>query len=273
MDKDTILNAIYQQALKRFYEAMQTVTIDQDEKISNYIKMEFNNITELLKLCHRGDIDINSIMLLNDISFSDFLQDKHIIEAVSSNCTTLNNNNLFVTKKNKYIDDYFTFFRIVETDGQYKTIRYNKGKIIEEDIDQSELDSFVSLQKALNDSEYVGLSARQWTYGVTILYSGKLYASNSYFTLYIGEKGTLEFYVTDEPYSTNGFFQHIYRTEKRNPYIKTQFNERRVNSDDDNADKKFILNAIEEQIEKQYGKSDNVFKQYTKSRNTKKFHN
>lgn len=269
MDKNTILNTIYQQTLKKFYEAMQTVIIGQDEKNSNYIKMEFDNITELLKQCHEGTIDTNSILLLNDISFSDFLKDKYIFEAVSSNCTTLNNNNLFISKTSKYIDDYVTFFRIVEKDGHYKTIRYCKGKIIEEDIDANELSSFVSLQKALNDSEYVGFSAQQWTYGVTILYSGKLYTSNSYFTLYIGEKGTLEFYVTDKPYSTNGFFQQIYRTEKSNPYITVQSNEKRINSGDEIADKMFILNAINEQIEKEYGKSDNITKQYIKSKNPK----
>ena len=269
MDKKKVLNDIYQQALKKFYEAMQTINIGEDDKISNYIKMEFNNITKLLKQCYEGTIDINSIMLLNSISFSDFLKDKYIIETVSGNFTTLKNNNLFISKQRKYIDDYSTFFRIIERDGHYKTIRYCNEKTIEEDIDIDELDSFVSLQKVLNDSEYIGFYAQQWTYGVIILYSGKIQESDGYFTLYKGEKGTLKFYVTDKPYSTNGFFQQIYRTEKCSPYITTESSERCINGVDEIEDKEFIINAIEEQIQKQYGKSDNITKQYIKKLNSK----
>ena len=205
-------------------------------------------------------------MLLKKISFNNFLKDKNIIEAVSSNMMLLNSNNLFIRKTIKEFDDYSTLFRIVENNGSYKVQRYCEDQITGECIDINELDEFVSLHKVLNDSEYVGFSARQWTYDVTVLYSGKIFNSDSYFTLYIGENDTLEFYVTNEPYFANGFFQNISNIQKSKPYIIVNSNIKYLKSDDNCSDKTFIIDIIEEQIKEKYNQKDESVKSYSKGK-------
>ena len=253
MEKSTIISIIYQNVLKKFYHSMENINIEQSENNMDYIKNQFSEIIELLRKCQNGLISIEAIELLNDISFNDFLKDKYIIEAVSSNKIELNNSNIFVMKEPKTLDDYCSYFRIIEKDGRYITIKYHEGKVIKKLIPLTELNSFISLDKVLNDCEYIGYSAHQWIYNVIILYSGKIYESEKYFTLYKDKDDFLQVYVTDNSYSTNGFFQEIYRTEKSKPYIKSENGERRIDNTDGLKDRKFILNVIEEQLVKQYG--------------------
>lgn len=251
METNVIINDIYQNVLKKFYEAMQNIKIESAETSIDYIKNQLNYIIELLKKCQSGIISIDSIKLLSNITFNDFLTDKGIIEAVSSNYMIINESNIFIRKTSKFLDDDCSYFRIVKKDEQYIAIKYCKCSTTEEIISLDELSSFVSLAKVLNDSEYIGFSARQWINEVTILYSGQIYESENYFTLY-RRGNSLELRVTHRPYSNNGCFQQIYRTERRNPYIKSEFDERCINNIDGIADRIFILKVIEEQLDKQY---------------------
>ncbi len=75
--------------------------------------------------------------------------------------------------------------------------------------------------------------------------------SERFFTLYYKyNDASLQLYVTDKSYSDNGFFQKIYRTEKNKPYIKSEYEERRIDNADGTEDRAFILNVIENQLAK-----------------------
>ena len=251
MEKNIILNCIYQNILKKFSESMQNIDITQSENNIDYIKNQFNEIIELLRTCQSGTINIEAIELLNGISFNDFLKDKYIIEAVSSNQVEINDSNIFIMKTQKFLDDYHSYFRIIERDGKYIAIVYYDGKVKERVISINELNSFTTLSKALHDSEYVGYSAKIWIDSVVVLYSGKIYQSERFFTLYYKyNDASLQLYVTDKSYSDNGFFQEIYRTEKNKPYIKSEYEERRIDNADGTEDRAFILNVIENQLAK-----------------------
>lgn len=259
MEKNVNINDIYQIVLRNYYNAMQEINIESAEEIKDiidYIKNQFNEIIELLRKCQNGIISIESIKLLCDVSFKDYLKDKYIIEAVSSNHTAIDDNNIFIMKTPKFIDDDCSFFRIEEEDGHFIAIRYYEDKVTKRDISPTELKSFVSLNKVLNDSDYIGYSANIWIDEVAILYSGQIYSSEKYFTLYKAEGNVLKLYVTDKTYSANGFFQNIYYTKKWNPYIKSSAGERCINDNDGIADRAFILKVIEEQLNKQYNKPE-----------------
>ncbi len=252
MEKSMITNYIYKNTLKKFYDSTPNIDIAQSENNIDYIKNQFNKITELLEKCQNGLISIEAIELLNGISFNDFLKDKYIIEAVSSNQVEINDSNIFVVKTPKTLNDYHSYFRIIEIDGHYVTIQYHKGKVIKKLIHLTELNSFISLNKVLNDSEYVGYSAQQWIHNVTILYSGIICESENYFTLYKDKDGSLQVYVTDKPYFDSSFFQEIYRTGKNKPYIKSECEERLIDNTNGKEDRAFILRVIEEQLMNQY---------------------
>lgn len=258
METNVVINDIYQNVLGKFYDAMQKINIESAEDNINYIMSQLNAIIGLLKECQSGAISIDSIKLLNDVSFNDFLTDKHIIEAVSSNHTVINDSNIFIRKTSQHLEDWRSFFRIIEKDGHYIAIKYwednilpSRDNITEEIISSlNELNSFVSLDKVLNDCEYIGYSAETMLGSVTILYSGQIYVSDNYFTLY-RRHNRLELHVTDRPYSARESFLKIYY-EKYNIYIESDSDERCLNDIDGSADRMFVLKVIGEQLDKQY---------------------
>ncbi len=252
METNEIINDIYQNTLNKFYEAMKNINIEPTENSIDYIKNQLNDILDLLKKCLNGVIKVDSIKLLSDIYFKDFLRDKRIIEVVNCNQVSINNCNVYVKKTSNFLEDDYSFYRIIEKNGQYIAIKYYKDNVIKENISLNDLSSFVSLAKVLNDSKYIGYSAHQWLNGITILYSGKIHSSEKYFTLYRKADNSIESCVTFRPYATNGYFEQIYYTEKCNLHVKSKFDERCINNDDGQADRAFIIKVVEEQLNKQY---------------------
>lgn len=240
------INNIYHNITKKFYEVLQTLDFNKDELVINYIREKYGEVIALLN----GGKDMNVLRLLNEISFIDHLKDKSIFETVQNNRTMVFVDNLFVKVGNLLFKDDEAVYEITEENNNYIAKRYLNGEIAKENISICDLDNFVSLKKALDDSEYIGYIAKQWTDWVSLLYSGKV-SNDMFFTLY-KINGILKFYISDVPYDLYGGFQDI-RKERHNVYIETGQKNRKLNCDNnDTGDKAFIYDAIVEQIHKQY---------------------
>lgn len=254
MEKKEIINVIYQNTLKKVYTAMQHIDILENVNNANYIQTQFTDIVKLLKNFNEDVISASCVKLLNNVTFSDFLLDKNIIEAVSSNSTIVNNSNIFI-KKNKE-NDNSSYYKIIEKDGQYIAKKYCNGDIIEDYISLDEISSFISLGNILNNLEFVGCSAYQWLYKVTILYSGKIPSSDDFFTLYMMKNNSFNFCITDKPYTSNGVFQQIYKLGKNSIKVKYKNDEKCINDRDGIIERELIVKLIEENFKEQNSLSE-----------------
>ena len=128
MDKNTQLKInyqskmMYEEILKRFYEAMRNIDILEDEELFNYLKLEFDKIIDLIKQFKEGLIYTQVIKLLYNITFKDLVKDKYILEAVSCNKTDLSSD-LFISTTIKESTDNERLFRIKDDNGTLKIVR------------------------------------------------------------------------------------------------------------------------------------------------------
>ncbi len=238
---------IYEEVLKKFYEAIRNINIIEDEELFNYLKLEFDKIVNLIKQFKEGLIYAQAIKQLYDITFKDLVKDKYILEAVSCNKTGLSSD-LFISTAEKKLNDNNSFFRIKDDNGQLKIERYCDGNVSERDLEISDLSSFVSLERAIKNSDYIGYYA-QGFYNAIVLYSGMI-DNSKYITLY-RSGNEFKVYVSEKSYLNNGLFYKVHSDEKLHPYIELGDKKTFLNNGNPDYDKKFILMVIQEQIEKQ----------------------
>ena len=239
---------IYTETLKKFYEGMRDINILEDEEIFNYLRLEFDKVIDLIRQFKEGLIDFQAIKILYDISFKDLVKDKYILEAVSCNKTILSSD-LFISTVDRELNDHDSLFRIKNENNQSKIVRYCEGKVTERDLKISDLKYFVSLERALDKSDYIGYRANGF-YNALILYSGKI-DNSKYITLF-KSRDEFKVYVSEKSYLNNGLFYKIHSDEKVQPYIKLREREEYLDTGIPSLDKLFILMTIQEQIEKQY---------------------
>ena len=246
---------IYEEVLKKFYEAMRNINIIEDEELFNYLKLEFDKIVNLIKQFKEGLIYTQVIKLLYDISFKDLVKDKYILEAVSCNKTDLSSD-LFISTIDKESSDNERLFRIKDDNGQLKIVRYCPGNVSERDLEISDLSSLVSLERAIQKSDYIGYRANTF-YIAEILYSGMI-DNSKYFTLYTidGEDG-FQVCVSEKSYLNNGLFNNIQFDEQIHPCVELGDRKTVLNTGNPDYDKMLILKVIQEQVKTKY---DDVYK-------------
>lgn len=244
---------IYEEILKKFYEAMGNIDIIDDKELFNYLKLEFDKIIDLIRQFKEGLINLQVIKQLYDISFKDLVKDKFILEAVSCNKTGLNSD-LFISTIDKELNDNDSLFRIKDDNGTLKIVRYRDRKITERDLEVRDLSSLVSLERAIKNSDYIGYYAKGF-YNAIVLYSGKI-DNSKYITLY-RSGNEFKVYVSEKSYLHNGLFYKVHSDEKLHPYIELGDKKTFLNNGNPDYDKKFILMVIQEQLKVQY---DDVYK-------------
>ena len=233
---------IFYDVLAKYHSAINKLSKKDAAAEIDYMNKQLKKILHLLGLYKAGVISSSSIALLSNISFANFLNDKFIIESVFSNYIYTNKHNLFIKTSLRYRDDNHTFFRIIKRDGAYVAVGYFNGFVIERPIKLHELDEYVSVVKALEDSEYTGLKHKES--GKVLLYDGKLSESRQYFSLFIDRDSTIKPILSSRPHCSEEF---------ENIWMQS----------DSKINKKNIpqtIFLIESQLDEQYSDSNNGIK-------------
>ena len=207
MEEVNILEEIYQFVLKKYQAKEKMLELMKKQKKMGIINDEFYRCLVLLKKGRNNLIKINSIKLLYNITFEDFIFDKYILEAIASNEEEIKISNLFINKDRIAFGDESPYYQLFLTNDKLLSVKYHYGKIYKKSIAPNVLTSFVTLEHTLNNSSYMGnLGYTLKKQEGLVLYSGGMFASKNQFILYKKDEN-LKALITDKRLETVSFLK------------------------------------------------------------------
>lgn len=160
-ENEKIVNGKYQMILVKFNEFLQSCNpVEQKLAIDERLKL-MQTIVELFDKYRNGLIELDNLLMLDLITFSDLENDKQVIQAVEGRDEgTRGNSNIYLKKKAFLILEDTSFFELSEDNGEYFITRMGVNSASKTITLEDLSEEYISLEEVVEKARYVGATAK-----------------------------------------------------------------------------------------------------------------
>lgn len=175
VENKTIIDGLYQKIVVKYNSVLASLNPVSDCDKIKEITICFQKILELFLKCSYGDISLDSLLLLDNVTFLNSEEDNGIVSAVHGNKIAIDKiNKLYVSRNCRDgLHDEDNLFVLEEENGilYITSVWLVVGVVYREQITREELDElFVPLDGLIANGEYVGLMAREYQNLISAIY-------------------------------------------------------------------------------------------------------
>jgi len=188
-EDESITNGLYSRLLGKFNNALANLNpVSENEKIKECLNL-FQNVMDLFFKYRNGIISLEKLIMLDELTFANSLNDSNIVEIISGNVISSKDVSKIYLKKSEFCNLMFdenSFFILSKENGEYiiKRMALAHG-CYENVITLDELrKKYISLDEVLNNARYVGKYGNQFkTISFFVLYEISIGEEKRYLTL------------------------------------------------------------------------------------------